>query len=135
MNKICALIFCLSLLPVCKLHSRTWTSADGQQTFEGKLHSYNKATGNVKVVKGMKQFSFHVDMLSGVDRAWLESHATEENKEGGHDSARVLKELEGQVIGSKLKKGVLSKLDGGKFVDYTMSFAPKYYLVYFSASW
>ncbi len=134
MNKVFILILLGSIFTLAKGHSRTWTSADGQQTFEGKLRSYNKATGNVKVIKGMKQFSFHVDILSEADRAWLETQVSdqEEKNDGG---AKVLEELGKQVIGAKLKEGVLSKLEGGKFVDYTMSFAPKYYLVYFSASW
>lgn len=134
MIKAFILILVVSTFAHGKLYSRTWTSADGQQTFEGKLRSYNKATGNVKVIKGLKQFSFHVDILSEADRAWLESQADDVQEEGGAD-AEVLEELSKQVIGAKLKEGVLSKLEGGKFVDYTMSFAPKYYLVYFSASW
>ncbi|MGB2428283.1 MAG: hypothetical protein ACPIGG_02215 [Akkermansiaceae bacterium] len=134
MNKVFILILLGSIFTLAKGYSRTWTSADGQQTFEGKLRSYNKATGNVKVIKGMKQFSFHVDILSEADRAWLETQVSdrEEKNDGG---AKVLEELGRQVIGAKLKEGVLSKLEGGEFVDYTMSFAPKYYLVYFSASW
>lgn len=134
MNKVFILILLSSIFTLAEVYSRTWTSADGQQTFEGKLRSYNKATGNVKVIKGMKQFSFHVDILSEADRAWLETQVSdrEEKNDGG---AKVLEELGKQVIGAKLKEGVLSKLEGSKFVDYTMSFAPKYYLVYFSASW
>ncbi len=134
MKKVLVLILGLSMLPVCRLYSRTWTSADGEKTFEGKFRSYEKETGNVKVIKGMKQFSFHVDILSDADRAWLESQSSEEKKENADDQAEV-KEVGSQVIGSKLKEGVLVKLESGKFVEYTMSFAPKYYLVYFSASW
>lgn len=134
MNKVFILILLGSIFTSAESYSRTWTSADGQQTFEGKLRSYNKATGNVKVIKGFKQFSFHVDILCEADRTWLESQAEDVQEEGGND-AGVLEELGRQVIGAKLKEGVLSKLEEGKFVDYTMSFAPKYYLVYFSASW
>ena len=45
------------------------------------------------------------------------------------------KQFAAQKIGSKLKEGVLFKLDGSKFVDYAMTTVPEYYVVYYSGSW
>ena len=54
---------------------------------------------------------------------------------GKAEALEALEELDKQVIGSKIKKGVLSKLVGDDFFDYTMSSVPDYYVVYYSASW
>ena len=135
MKKSIALLF-LALCPsVIPLHARIWTSADGQKTFEGEYRAYDEATGMVKVLRGIRQISFHVDKLSAADREWLEQKAAEENLEQVDDQAADLAELDNQVVGGKLKEGVLSKLEGGKFVDYTMDYVPEYYVVYYSASW
>ena len=51
---------------------RTWTSADGSQTFEGELHSYDAASGKVSVsLPNGKRMTFLQDKLSAEDIAWL----------------------------------------------------------------
>ncbi|MDG1356642.1 MAG: hypothetical protein P8P36_00435 [Akkermansiaceae bacterium] len=137
MNKTICILLAASGLSLIALQARTWTSADGSKTFEGNLKSYDKAAGVVKVLKGIREVSFKVDMLSEVDREWLESQTPEAKAEvDAIDKAEaVLEELEKQVIGSKIKKGVLSVLEDDEFVDHTMTYAPEYYVVYYSASW
>ena len=55
------------------LDARTWKSADGSKTFEGDLKSYDKATGQVVVVRNGKDMSFIRDILSGEDIEWLKT--------------------------------------------------------------
>ncbi len=135
-NTIC-IILAASGLSLIALQARTWTSADGSKTFEGNLKSYDKAAGVAKVLKGIREVSFKVEMLSEADREWLQSQTPEAkaNKDAADMEQAVLEELENQVIGSKIKKGVLSVLEDDGFVDHTMTYAPEYYVVYYSASW
>ena len=66
---------------------RTWTSADGTQTFEGELKSYDAAKGIVRVVRpnGVRT-TFTQDKLSAEDIAWLEKNA---NKPAAGQTAKV----------------------------------------------
>jgi len=76
------------LLPMAE--GRTWTSADGTQTFEGELKSYDAAKGIVRVVRpnGVRT-TFTQDKLSAEDIAWLEENA---NKPAAGQTIKV-KEL------------------------------------------
>lgn len=57
--------------------ARTWTSADGEKTFEGKLQSYNASTGKVTVVlSNRKRMSFNQSKLSAEDIAWLKKNGS-----------------------------------------------------------
>ncbi len=105
----------LSIIALGSSHARNWTSADGSKTFQGKFVSYDKDTGIVKASKGFRKVSFKADKLSEGDREWLNEQALK--------------------IGAKLKQGVLSKLEDGAFVDFSMTTAPEYYVIYYSGSW
>ncbi|MDA7498056.1 hypothetical protein OAP08_00725 [Akkermansiaceae bacterium] len=109
--------------------ARTWTSADGSKTFEGDLVSCDD--NSVTVRRGIKQMTFKLALLSEEDQKWAKEEgakitAAEENKE---EAAQF---MDGD-FGKALKK--LQKLDGEAFVDYELEDAPKYFLLYFSASW
>lgn len=57
---------CLSVT-VYAAEVRTWTSADGQRTFEGKLLEYNDFTRQVTVDREGQPLSFHESVLSQDD--------------------------------------------------------------------
>lgn len=111
--------------------ARSWTSADGTKTAYGKFKSYDEDTGIVTIDDGAGKLLFDIDQLSVANRKWLEKQALK----GKAEAVAIFEELDKQVIGSKIKKGVLSKLEGDHFFDFTMSNAPDYYVVYYSASW
>ncbi len=111
--------------------ARSWTSADGVRTIYGKFKSYDEDTGVVTILEGDRKRSLNIDNLSKANRGWLENKV----REGKAKEAAIFALLDKQVIGSKIKKGVLSKLDGDHFYDFTMSIVPDYYVVYYSSSW
>lgn len=111
--------------------ARSWTIADGTKTIYGKFMSYDQDTGVVTILEGARKLSFDFDELSEANQKWLKDLAIKEEAE----AVAIFEELDNQVIGSKIKKGVLSKLEGDHFFDFTMSNAPDYYVVYYSASW
>jgi|TARA_B110000908_G_scaffold74107_1_gene89315 hypothetical protein len=126
MNKtITYLLVTLGILSLGVSQARTWTSADGGKTFRGDFVSYDKDTGMVKVTRGIRKMSFNADKLSEGDREWL-------NEQGASGASKA---LDSQKIGSKLKMGVLSRLEDGAFVDFAMTTAPEYYMIYYSGSW
>lgn len=53
--------------------ARTWTSADGNSTFDGELKSYDPATGNVTIQRPDGQVTFSQDRLSSADIEFLKS--------------------------------------------------------------
>lgn len=55
---------------------RTWTSADGSQTFKGILINYNEDTKLVTVDRGDQKLTFPETMLSQNDIAYLKSNAS-----------------------------------------------------------
>lgn len=109
--------------------ARTWTSADGEKTFEGDLRGFDDATGKVTVLVNGRQLVFDQDKLSEEDRNFLTEWKAEADKP---DATKMLEE---QKIGKELTDRILSRLDGDKFKKASLEKAPKYYLLYFSASW
>lgn len=122
-----------STLSIGALSARTWTSSDGSKTFEGEFKSYDATTEKLTVLRGGSKMVFGLDKLSEEDREWVKAHVDELEKTQLAEAAAGL--LAEQKIGAKLQGGVLSKLEDGKFVDYELTSAPEYYLVYFTASW
>jgi hypothetical protein len=109
--------------------ARVWTSADGSKTFEGDFISCDDKTVTVK--RGFKEMTFKIELLSEADQKWAKEEqarleAVEANREAAADFAE-------SDFGKALKK--LSKLEGGKFVDHEITEPPKFFLLYFSASW
>ena len=73
------------LLPVAE--ARTWTSSDGDRTFEGELHSYDATSGKVTVVlKNRRKLTFNQDKLSEEDVAWLKKNG---NRSLGGSSLKI----------------------------------------------
>ncbi len=92
------------LLPT--VEGRTWTSADGAQTFEGELKSYDAAKGIVSVVRpNGSRTTFTQDKLSAEDIAWLEKNA---NKPAAGKTIQV-KELPDELPDPDGKEADMSK--------------------------
>lgn len=124
----------LLLASVLAVSARTWTSSDGERTFEGELQEFDKSSGKVTVEVSGRTIAFQVDKLSEADAAYL-AEWEPPVVETKADASSIEETLEGQKVGKVLTKRVLSKLDGEKFKSATLEKAPKYYLLYFSASW
>ena len=82
--------FCFSSLLTLSdaVESRTWTSADGSQTFEGELIKYNAYTGLVTVDRGDRELTFDQRVLSASDIEYLKEEgpklaATSSGRSGG----------------------------------------------------
>ncbi|MBT8037941.1 MAG: hypothetical protein KJO21_10395 [Verrucomicrobiae bacterium] len=130
--KLTSWLLAAGVFALSPLDARTWTSADGVSTFSGDFVRYHADTGQVTVTKGFRDVTFRINKLSESDQAWVKEQAEAKNSKLTTDSTDL---LDAQMIGSKLKEGVLSKLDDGEFVDYVMTSAPDYYVVYYSGSW
>lgn len=126
-----ALLAIPALIALClPLGARTWTSSDGGKTFEGDLRDYDSATGKVTVLLANgRALTFDQAKLSEDDITFLKEQEAEANKP---DPAE---ELEKQVIGGKLLKSKLQRLEGDKFVKTELDTVPEYYILYFSGSW
>lgn len=86
---------------------------------------------SVTVKRGIKELTFKLELLSEEDQKWAKEEgakmaAAEANKEAAAEFAE-------SDFGKALKK--LQKLDDKKFVSHELEEAPKYFLLYFSASW
>ena len=111
------------LLGLGSASARTWTSADGSRRFEGELRSYNAEKGLVTVVLGNGQeLRFTLDKLSAADRDFLARRTP------GNSTAEGF-------TASLEREGVLRILKDDKFVAHKLDPRPRYYLLYFSASW
>ena len=61
--------------PAMALEKRTFTSADGSKSFEGRLMDYDAKKGMVVVRKGMRNMKFDLKLLSEKDRTYVEENA------------------------------------------------------------
>ena len=109
--------------------ARTWTSADGAKTFEGDFVSLNDTSVTVKL--GRKDMTFKLELLSEKDQEWAKAEGAKIAAAAGNEKAAA--EFAESDFGKALKK--LQKFDETKFVDHKLEEAPKYFLLYFSASW
>ena len=66
------ILLAIFLTALCS-HARTWTSADGQKTFEGELVEYNEKTGQVTVDVAGKKLTFKEQVLSVADVDYLKN--------------------------------------------------------------
>lgn len=74
----------IALLLLAGASARTWTSAEGDKTFEGELKSYDAASGKVTVtLKNGKPMTFQQDKLSADDVAWLKESGAPAGKGTG----------------------------------------------------
>jgi len=109
--------------------ARVWTSADGSKTFEGDFISCDGETVTVK--RGIREMTFKIELLSEEDQKWAKEEVT--RLEAAKADQKAAAEFAESDFGKSLKK--LSKLEGGKFVDHEITEPPKFFLLYFSASW
>ena len=104
--------------------ARTWTSSDGEKTFEADFIS--SENGQVTVEhEGGKKMSFKADMLSEADQKWIEKELTRRAESAALSTAAIPATLEGNLL----------KLDGKRLKKFEPAAPSKYYLLYFSASW
>jgi hypothetical protein len=76
LTKSWKLITAISILMITGSQARTWSSADGNKTFEGELTSYDAKTGMVDVtLAGGKKMSFNQKILSTADIKYLTDSA------------------------------------------------------------
>ena len=119
----------LALALVTTGFARTWTSADGSQTFEGDFVSSDDTTVTVK--KGFKPMTFKLAILSEADRNWIKEAA--EKQASAKDNVAAAEEFAKSDFGKALKK--VKKLDGKRFSKSEIAGAPEYFILYYSASW
>lgn len=109
--------------------ARTWTSADGNRTFEGELKSYDADTGTVTVIVNGMPLEFPQDKLSAADVEFLKNSA------GTVPSTVSATAPASSVMSEKMAKVKLSRLDGKRYRRAELEKAPEYYVLYYSASW
>lgn len=111
------------VLSLAYASARTWTSSDGKRRFEGELKSYDAGAGIVTVVLANGQeIRFTLDKLSVEDRDFL-SKGSPAITPGGNLPTTLARE------------GVLKILKDGRLIAHKLDPQPRYYLLYFSASW
>ena len=115
----------LTLLTISNLSAevRDWTSSDGSRTFSGEVTSYDEAANTVKVSVDGQEVSFTTDKLSEADRKYLSTWKEAESQPAGPNTAQLL------------ANDKLQRLSDGKFVETKLEKEPKYFLLYYSASW
>ena len=128
MKKISLASLCALLLSGSGV-SRTWTNADGSKTFEGDFVSCTEKTVTVK--RGRREMTFKMELLSADDQKWAKA----ENKRLAQEAANkeAAADFKESDFGKALSK--VKKLDGASFVETELEGAPKFIILYFSASW
>lgn len=123
------LLITLALSLAVTLHARTWTSADGSQTFEATPHAYDPETGMVTVIRPNGSSStFSKDVLSAADIEFL---STWTGREGGATAgAGDLSKIHEQVAKTRLHR-----FDGRRYQRAELDKKPEYFILYYSASW
>ncbi len=124
-------VACLALL-MGSASARTWKSADGSKSFkadfvklEGDLLTVKRSTG--------KTMTFKLTLLSDDDKKFATEEAERMAKEAADAAASA--ELANAKI-PKALKGKLVRLEGKSLKKYELSSkTPKYYVLYYSASW
>jgi hypothetical protein len=129
MKKILIAFAAVAALTV-SLQARTWTSADGSKTFEGTLRSYDSGKGTVTVFMSTgRLMTFPQDKLSEDDIKFLQEWEAEKNKPDPAEAAAS------SVVGKKVTKAKLHRLEGKRYEKAELTKAPEYYILYYSASW
>jgi methyltransferase-like protein len=128
MKKLLSLIAVLGSI-TSSLHARTWTSADGAKTFEGKYLSSTATT--VKVLKNGKSLTVNLDMFSEADQKWVTEEAARLEAEKNKPEEAEIEE----TPVSKLLEGNVKRFDEKKYKKATLTKNPEYYIIYFTASW
>lgn len=112
------------------LSGRTWTSTDGSKTFEGEFQSWDEDTSKVTVTKNGRPMTFSIDIISEDDQAWVKQQPSQQDLEAQAEAAAEFGESD---LGKSLAKAKI--MEENKFVDFTFEDPPKYFLLYYTASW
>lgn len=114
--------------------ARTWTSADGKNTFEGEFVSATETRVTVDRKNG--KITFDISKLSEEDQAFVKEEVAK-----AAATAKAKAESE-KLKSAAIPKALSRKLvkldeDGKRYEKFELSdgIIPKYYLVYYSASW
>ena len=110
------------LTPVAIAEARTWTSADGSKSFEADYLS--SSSDSVRLRRKGKAIDVSFEHLSEADLSWIRDTVA---------AAESLEKFTTSSFGKSLKK--LQKLKGKRFTRYQIETPPKYFILYFSASW
>jgi len=111
--------------------ARTWTSADGKNTFEGDFVSATETRVTVNRDNGSK-ISFDLVKLSDEDQEFVKEEA--ERVAATAAAAAESEKLKSAVI-PKAISSKLVKLDGKRLKKSKLEVIPKYYFLAYSASW
>lgn len=117
----------LALLLVGSVQARTWTSADGSKTFKADFKSLKG--DQVTVMKNYSARSFDISILSEEDQQWIKAEV-ERQKQKKEEAKKSKLGLFGQNI-----KGKLEILNGKRYKKHSLEKEPKYYVLYYTASW
>lgn len=111
--------------------ARTWTSADGKNTFEGEFVSATDSNVTVKRANG--KVTFAIAKLSDDDQAFIQEQVAAAAEEA---AAKAESEKLKEAAVPKAIMGKMVKLDGKslKRAD-EMEVVPEYYFLAYSASW
>ena len=109
---------------------RSWTSADGSKTFEGEFESYDEDANKVTVNKGGRSMTFSLSILSDADQAWVKEQPSVQDKAAEAEQQEAFANSD---LGKSLKK--MQIVDGKRFAKYEYESPPKYFILYYSASW
>lgn len=130
---------CLALVAIGFLsstHVRTWTSSDGERTFEGELREYSPEKGEVTVILSNGASStFPETLLSEADREWLKNRPCEPGKPVDASGNAQAEEAPKSLMASMIS-GNTHRLDEGVFVaTESQKKNAEVYVLMFSASW
>jgi len=125
-----AISLAIGLMGASADDTRTWTSSDGERTFEARIREFNPETGQVTViVPNGQSLSFSEEVLSAPDReylaAWREAGGRSMAESGSSDSA----------VAEQIRKTRLHRIDGRRYRRAEIEKTPEFYLFYYAASW
>lgn len=111
---------------------RTWTSAsDPSKTFEAEFKSADDKTVTI-LRKNRKTQTIKLSILSDADQEWVKAEAAK-SKEAVGTSGLKASEFSETEFGKALSK--VQKLNGKKFKKHPIETVPKFFILYYSASW
>ena len=123
-------IFVVSIF--ARLHAepieRIWFSADEKKEITATLLSFDGEKTAV-INRNGHEISFDISLLSESDQEWLHNYVTPLPKV----TSMTTEEYQSSLMGKALAQ--TKKLAGTKFTSAPLKEAPKYLLLYYSASW
>ncbi len=128
MKHLFAIFLTLAVFSTATVHARTWTSSDGSQTFEAEYVSATSKT--VTVIMGGGKKTFKINKLSAADQEWINQARQQINCVCPVNVSSLRK----QKIGRQLQHQTF-RVKNGRFVSAKITKVPRYYYLYYAASW